>query len=116
MARCRRASRSSETCPPTRPRRLPRSWPRVSPQARPSRPRPVRPHPPPTRFGFPLRIDTNRKVLEQLALIGFYGLPLDWLDAYPARVRSVTLAQIRSAFARRVDPGKLSVVVVGAPD
>ncbi|TMG79683.1 MAG: insulinase family protein, partial [Betaproteobacteria bacterium] len=66
--------------------------------------------------GFPLRIDTNRKVLEQLALIGFYGLPLDWLDAYPARVRSVTLAQIRSAFARRVDPGKLSVVVVGAPD
>ncbi len=46
----------------------------------------------------------NRKVLEQLALIGFYGLPLDWL------------AQIRGAFARRVDPAKLSVVVVGAPD
>ncbi len=50
----------------------------------------------------------NRKVLEQLALIGFYGLPLDWLDEYPA--------QIRGAFARRVDPAKLSVVVVGAPD
>ncbi len=60
----------------------------------------------------------NRKVLEQLALIGFYGLPLDWLDEYPARVQGVTLAQaqIRGAFARRVDPAKLSVVVVGAPD
>jgi zinc protease len=66
--------------------------------------------------GFPLRIDTNRKVLEQLALIGFYGLPLDWLDEYPARVQGVTLAQVRSAFARRVDPAKLSIVVVGAPD
>jgi zinc protease len=58
----------------------------------------------------------NRKVLEQLALIGFYELPLDWLDEYPARVQGVTLAQIRSAFARRVDPAKLSIVVVGAPD
>jgi zinc protease len=66
--------------------------------------------------GFPLRIDTNRKVLEQLALIGFYGLPLGWLDEYPARVQGVTLAQIRSAFARRVDAAKLSIVVVGAPD
>ncbi len=66
--------------------------------------------------GFPLRIDTNRKVLEQLASIGFYGLPLDWLDEYPNRVQGVTLAQVRGAFARRVDPGKLSIVVVGAPD
>jgi zinc protease len=66
--------------------------------------------------GFPLRIDTNRKVLEQLALIGFYRLPLDWLDEYPTRVQGVTVAQIRSAFARRVDPAKLSIVVVGAPD
>ncbi|SRR5712691_201550 len=28
----------------------------------------------------------------------------------------VTLAQVRSAFARSVDPAKLSIVVVGAPD
>ncbi len=63
-----------------------------------------------------LRIDTNRKVLEQLALIAFYELPLDWLDEYPARVRGVTLAQVKSAFARRIDPEKLSIVVVGAPD
>src|SRR5439155_1536325 len=29
--------------------------------------------------GFPLRIDTNRKILEQIAVIGFYRLPLNWL-------------------------------------
>jgi len=66
--------------------------------------------------GFPLRIDTNRKILEQIAVIGFYRLPLDWLDEFPARVEGVTLAQVRSAFAKRIDPEKLAIVVVGAPD
>ncbi len=66
--------------------------------------------------GFPLRIDTNRKVLEQIATIGFYRLPLDWLDEFPARVQGVTLAQVKSAFARRIAPEKLSIVVVGAQD
>jgi zinc protease len=66
--------------------------------------------------GFPLRIDTNRKLLEQLAVIGFYRLPLDWLEAYPARLEAVTLDQIRGAFARRIDPKKLAIVVVGASD
>ena len=66
--------------------------------------------------GFPLRIDTNRKLLEQLAAIGFYKLPLDWLETYPARVQAVTLDQVRVAFARRVAPEKLAVVIVGASD
>ncbi|TMH39097.1 MAG: insulinase family protein [Betaproteobacteria bacterium] len=66
--------------------------------------------------GFPLRIDTNRKILEQIAAIAFYRLPLAWLDEFPARVEGVTLAQVRSAFARHIDPEKLSIVVVGAPD
>ena len=30
--------------------------------------------------GFPLRIAGNAKVVEYLAMIGFYGLPLDYLD------------------------------------
>jgi zinc protease len=66
--------------------------------------------------GFPLRIDTNRKLLEQLAIMGFYRLPLDWLDTYPARLEAVTLGQIRDAFSRRVPPAKLATVVVGATD
>jgi len=66
--------------------------------------------------GFPLRIDTNRKLLEQLAVIAFYRLPDDWLDQYPARLEKVTLDQIRAAFARRIDPEKLQVVVVGASE
>src|SRR5262249_39215234 len=43
--------------------------------------------------GFPLRIDTTRKILEQVAAMAFYKLPLDWLDAYPARLEAVTADQ-----------------------
>lgn len=64
--------------------------------------------------GFPMRIDSNRKILDYLALIGFYGLPLDYLETFVANVEKVTLSDIRSAFGRRVDPDRLVTVVVAA--
>lgn len=63
--------------------------------------------------GFPLRIDNNAKILEYLAMIGFYGLPLDYLDRYPERVRRVTVAEVRDAFKRRIDLARMAVVTVG---
>jgi zinc protease len=65
--------------------------------------------------GFALRIDSNRKILDYLAVIGFYRLPLDWLEQYPQRVAEVTPAQIRDAFQRRIDPTRMATVVVGRP-
>ncbi len=62
--------------------------------------------------GFPLRLDSNKKLLDNAAVIGFYGLPLDWLDRYPARVAAVSIADIRAAFARHVDPAHLVTVKV----
>jgi zinc protease len=62
--------------------------------------------------GFALRLDTNRKILDHVAMIGFYGLPLDYLDRYPKEVEKVTAAQIRDAFARRIHPDNLVTVVV----
>lgn len=64
--------------------------------------------------GFPLRIDNNRKILDNLAVIGFYNLPLDYLDTWTANVARVTVADIRAAFRRKVDVNKLATVVVGA--
>ena len=64
--------------------------------------------------GFPLRIDSNRKILEYLSVIGFYRLPLTYLDDFVPNVERVTVAQIRDAFRRRVDPDRLATVVVGA--
>jgi len=66
--------------------------------------------------GFPLRIDSNRKIHGYLALIGFYRLPLTYLDDFVKNVESVSVAGIKSAFARRIDPDKLVTVVVGAAE
>ncbi len=63
--------------------------------------------------GFPLRIDSNRKIIENLAAIGFYRMPLDYLDRWTERVEAVTSEQIREAFARHVDPARMITVVVG---
>jgi len=64
--------------------------------------------------GFALRIDSNRKLLDQVALIGYYQLPLGWLDEFTARVEKVSVAEVRAVFARRVRPGSLVTVVAGS--
>ena len=66
--------------------------------------------------GFPLRIDSNRKIHEYLAVIGYYNLPLTYLDEFVANIERVTIADIKRAFTARIDPEKLITVVVGAED
>lgn len=64
---------------------------------------------------FPLRLDSNKKIADNLAVIGFYGLPLDYLEAFIPRVEAVTAEQVRDAFERNVNPQALVTVVVGGP-
>jgi len=64
--------------------------------------------------GFALRIDTNRKLQDYLRVIGFYDLPLDYLDTFTAKVDAVTVDQIRDAFRRRLRPDLMVTVMVGA--
>ena len=64
--------------------------------------------------GFPLRIDSNKKIMEYLAVIGFYNLPLTYLDDYVSAVDTVTVGQIKDAFQRRIPPEGMVAVVVGA--
>lgn len=66
--------------------------------------------------GFPLRIDSNRKILEYLSVIGYYDLPLTYLDDFTRKVDQVTVAQIRGAFARHLNPQAMATVIVGAPE
>ena len=63
--------------------------------------------------GFPLRIDSNKKILEYLSLIGFYKLPMDYLDTWVAKVNAVDVAAVKQAFARRVNPDQMATVIVG---
>ena len=64
--------------------------------------------------GFALRIDTNRKLHDYVRVIGFYDLPLDYLDTFTAKVDAVTVDQIRAAFRRRIQPDLMVTVMVGA--
>ncbi|MDH5359284.1 MAG: insulinase family protein [Gammaproteobacteria bacterium] len=63
--------------------------------------------------GFPLRIDSNKDLVEYAAMIGFYGLPLDYLDSFNRQVEAVTVEQIRDAFQRRIKPEQMVTVIVG---
>lgn len=63
--------------------------------------------------GFPLRISSNSKIVGYVAMIGFYGLPLDYLDQFNAKIEAVTVDSIKSAFQRRVNPDKMATVLVG---
>lgn len=64
--------------------------------------------------GFPLRIDSNGKILEYLNIIGFYKLPLDYLDSFNDHVAQVTVQQVNDAFKRRLHPETFATVIVGA--
>ena len=66
--------------------------------------------------GFPLRIASNSKIVQYLSVIGFYDLPLDYLDRFSERVEAVTAAEIQDAFKRRIDPERLVTVQVGRFD
>jgi len=63
--------------------------------------------------GFALRIDSNRKLLDNVANIAWYGLPLDYLDTWTQQVARVSVADIRAAFARKLQPARMVTVVVG---
>ncbi len=65
--------------------------------------------------GFPMRIDSNSKILDYLAMIGFYKLPLNYLDEYNKNVAKVTAAQIKEVFNRRLKPENFVTVIVGDP-
>ena len=64
--------------------------------------------------GFPLLIDSNRKLLGNLANIAWNNLALDYLDSWTQQVDKVTVADVRNAFARKLQPEKMVTVVVGA--
>jgi len=64
--------------------------------------------------GFALRIDSNRKLLSNVVNIATNGLPLDYLEGWTQRVEALTVADIRAAMARKLQPARMVTVVLGA--
>ena len=60
-----------------------------------------------------MRIDSNGKILDYLSVIGFYKLPLSYLDDYNAKVAAVTTAKIKETFNRRLKAKNFVTIIVG---
>ncbi|ADU39185.1 M16 family metallopeptidase [Variovorax paradoxus] len=63
--------------------------------------------------GFPLLLDSNHKLIGNVANIAWHDLPLDYLDTWTTRMNAVTAADIKAAFARKLQPQRMVTVVVG---
>ena len=64
--------------------------------------------------GFPLRIDNNRKLLDNVSSIAWNGLPLNTLDTWTEQVNAVTREQVESAFQKYLAMDRMKIVVLGA--
>ena len=63
--------------------------------------------------GFPLRTASNEDIIDYIAMIGFYGLPLDYLDTFTTTINKITRDQVMDAYQRRLHPDKFLTVIVG---
>lgn len=62
---------------------------------------------------FPLSTASNSNILAYLASMGFYNLPLDYLDSFNERINKVTPEQIKIAFNKHINLNKMLTVTVG---
>ena len=61
---------------------------------------------------FPLRLDTNAQLAGWLAAIEYFGLGLDYVDQYPARINAVSVAEVQRVAQKYLDPDKYVLAVV----
>ena len=63
--------------------------------------------------GFAMRFDTNKKLANYVGMIGFYHLPLDYLDTFKEKIEGVSVGSITDAFKRHINPDLLQTITVG---
>ena len=63
--------------------------------------------------GFPLRTASNDDIIGYIAMIGFYGLPLDYLDTFTETINKISRDKVVDAYKRRLHPDKFLTVIVG---
>ena len=63
--------------------------------------------------GFPLTISSNKKLVSTLAAIGFYSLPVDYLDTYIDRVNALDRKEVTQAMQSVLSSANRVTVIVG---
>lgn len=62
---------------------------------------------------FPIRLETQEGLIDQLVQIKMFGLPDDYLEIYRNRIQAVTIEQIQQVAAKYIKPDKAAIVIVG---
>ena len=62
---------------------------------------------------FPLRLETQEGLIDQLVQIKMYGLPDNYLETYRERIQAVTGDDIQQVATKYVKPDEAAVVIVG---
>lgn len=62
---------------------------------------------------FPIRIETQEGVIDQLVQMKMYGLPADYLQTYRERVSAITAADVQRVANQNITPDKAAIVIVG---
>ncbi len=64
--------------------------------------------------GFTLETASNANILTYLSIIGFYDLPLSFLNDFITKIEKIDSKTVQKAFSRLIDMDKLIVLSVGA--
>jgi predicted Zn-dependent peptidase len=62
---------------------------------------------------FPLSTASNADIVGQLGAIGFYNLPLSWLEDFMQQSQALTVEQVKAAMNKHLAADKLVIVTVG---
>jgi zinc protease len=62
---------------------------------------------------YPLKLETLGQMAGEILLLELYGIPIDYLSAYPQAIKEVTLEQVNTLASAYLQPDALTIVVVG---
>ncbi|MEP6911784.1 MAG: pitrilysin family protein [bacterium] len=62
---------------------------------------------------FPIRLETQEGLIDQLVQIKMFGLPDNYLEIYRNKLQAVTIGQIQEVARKYVKPEEAAIVIVG---
>jgi zinc protease len=62
---------------------------------------------------FPLRLETQEGLIDQLVQIKMFGLPDDYLETYRQRIQAATIEEIQEVATKYVKPDEAAIIIVG---
>ncbi|MBC9252620.1 peptidase M16 [Pseudomonas alcaligenes] len=62
---------------------------------------------------FPLSTASNAEIVGQLGAMGFYDLPLTYLEDFVGQIQALDVAQVKAAMAKHLNPDALVIVTAG---